>query len=305
MKLSIVIPNYNGAALLKANLSSVHQALDTFQRDTGESGEIIVSDDASSDESKDIISKMTFPVRFIEHLQNTGFSGNVNRGVKEAKGELIVLLNTDVQPKKDFLLPLTAHFAAEKVFAVGCMDESIEQGKTKLRGRGIGKWEKGFLHHRAGNLGGRYTLWASGGSSAFRKNLWERFGGMDELFNPFYWEDIDLSYRAWKAGYEVLFEKKSVVRHEHEAGTIRTNFTSRHVKNTAYRNQFLFVWKNASGWLLIKHICWLPYHLIHAILRGDTSFLLGLIAAIQRLPRLKRSMKHVRSDSEIIKMSST
>ena len=47
-------------------------------------------------------------------------------------------------PEKDFLKPLMEHFNDESVFAVGCMDKSIENGKTVLRGRGIGKWKKGF-----------------------------------------------------------------------------------------------------------------------------------------------------------------
>ncbi|PJE58197.1 MAG: glycosyltransferase family 2 protein, partial [Candidatus Portnoybacteria bacterium CG10_big_fil_rev_8_21_14_0_10_36_7] len=45
--------------------------------------------------------------------------------------------------------------------------------------------------------------------------------GFDELYSPFYWEDIDLSYRAWKTGYTVLFDPQVLVEHHHET-TIRT-----------------------------------------------------------------------------------
>ena len=109
---------------------------------------------------------------------------------------LYILFNTDVYPDKDFLTPLLSHFKDEKVFAVGCMDKSIEGKDVVLRGRGIGVWKRGFLVHEKGEIEKSDTLWVSGGSGAFRKSIWDKLGGLNELYNPFYWEDIDLSYRA-------------------------------------------------------------------------------------------------------------
>ena len=77
--------------------------------------------------------------------KNLGFSPTVNKGVKAASGEIIILLNTDIYPEKGFLKPLLAHFKDEKVFAVGCLDKSIEGEKTVLRGRGLGTVEKRIL----------------------------------------------------------------------------------------------------------------------------------------------------------------
>ena len=79
---------------------------------------------------------------------------------------------------------------------------------------------------------------------------------MDPLFNPFYWEDIDLSYRAVKAGYALKFEKKSIVHHYHEKGKILTFFSGSLIQELL-RNQFVFIWKNMSDIDIIRsHFFW-------------------------------------------------
>jgi len=104
------------------------------------------------------------------------------------------------------------------------MDESIEHGKVVLRGRGIGKWQRGFLTHSLGDLNKTDTLWVSCGSGAFRASIYRKIGGLNNIYNPFYWEDIDLSYKAQKAGFKVIFEPKSKVIHEHSKGAIASNY---------------------------------------------------------------------------------
>lgn len=302
MKLSIIIPNYNGEELLRNNLPKVLSAVKEYKDDI----EIILADDASTDSSVQVIKEFNSSIKkghivgkLVENTdaRQRGFSKNVNRGVKVATGEILLLLNSDVVPYKGFLDPLLKHFANEKVFAVGCMDESIEDGKTVLRGRGIGKWERGFLLHSAGSLDKTNTLWVSGGSGAFRKSLWHKLGGLNELYNPFYWEDIDVCYRAQKAGYTVLFEKESVVVHEHSKGAIKTQYKSFHIQKTVYRNQFTFVWSNITdASLLVSHVAWLPYHVLNALRSGDKALLVGFWEALLRLPQIlqyKKKMKRV------------
>lgn len=297
MDISIIIPNYNGEKLLKKNLPSVFAAVSFYEEKTKHTAEIIVVDDASTDASTTVISSIRQAqdknFKFIQNERNLGFSSTVNKGVEQAKGDIVILLNSDVSPTRDFLMPLMPHFEDKKVFAVGSMDKSIEAGKEVLRGRGIGKWERGFLVHAAGILERKNSLWASGGSSAFKKDIWEVLGGLDELFNPFYWEDIDLSYRALKSGYSVLFEKKSIVVHEHEEGAIKTKFTKRQVQEIAYRNQFLFVWKNADRKHIYAHIIWLPYHFGKALLRADGTFFIAFFHAFSMLSEVLKKRKTV------------
>lgn len=296
MNISIVIPNYNGAKIMKKNLPIVYEAVKDYKKGKVE---IIITDDPSNDDSKAVIEEFAgkyadanieIKTLFNQDKNKAGFSKNVNRGVKSAKGDILILLNTDVAPHKDFLECLLRHFSDSRVFATACMDESIEESAKVLRGRGIGRWTRGFLQHAKGNNDKDTTLWASGGSSAFRREYWDRLGGLDELYNPFYWEDIDLSYRAWKSGYKVVFENRSRVVHEHEGGSIKSNIKSSKVIATAYRNQFIFVWLDITDLnLLFSHLIWFPYHIITAIIRRDLLFVKGFFQAFIRLPGILRS----------------
>lgn len=304
MNISVVIPNYNGEELLSKNLPLLFQELSNYTKGRIE---VIVVDDGSEDNSVNVIKK--FPkVKLLINPKNVGFSQTVDKGVKEASGELILLLNTDVSPQKDFLDPLLTHFNDPKVFAVGCMDKSVEKnGEIVLRGRGMGSWKRGFLVHSRGEVDLNDTLWVSGGSGMFRKSIWEKLGGLNTLYNPFYWEDIDLSYRAQKSGYKVIFENKSVVLHEHEKGVIKKKFSPFRVKSIVYRNQFIFVWTNLTDFsLIIKHFLWLPYYFIKTILSLDFAFSIGFLNALFRFTKILKTRYNnkrlfILSDLEVTK----
>lgn len=298
MSISVIIPNYNGQDLLKKNLPKVLATLGDM--------ELIVVDDASVDSSLKLLDSFKDKIKIIKNEKNLGFSSTVNRGVKEAKGEIIILLNTDVVPEKGFLIPLLSHFKDESIFAVGCMDKSVENGKIILRGRGIGSWKRGFLVHSRGEVDKKDTLWVAGGSGAFRKSTWEKLGGFNEMYSPFYWEDIDLSYRALKCGYKIMFEPKSIVVHEHEEGAIKSTYSNSKIKTVAYRNQFIFVWKNVSDLdLILSHFFWLPYHFIKAFVGGDISFFKGFFSAFVLLSeiikyRLEDQEQFKRKDEQVV-----
>lgn len=307
MNISIIIPNYNGENLLKKNLPKIVSELKEYKEFKSE---IIVVDDASIDSSVLYLEKFIKEnpnCKFFVNSKNLGFSSTINKGVKESNGEIVILLNSDVCPEQGFLNPLLKHFNDEKVFAVGCLDKSLEGEKVILRGRGLGEWKKGFLVHRRGEVNKNNTLWVSGGSGAFRKSIWEELGGFNKLYNPFYWEDIDLSYRALKSGYKVLFEPKSVVVHEHEKGAIKSKYTPNQVKVISYRNQFLFSWENATDYYLkFEHFLFLPYHILKALIRMDLAFFKGFFSALILLPKVIESSftyqkSFVLKDSEVIK----
>lgn len=281
---SIVIPNWNGSHLLEKNLPFVLTAAPDAQ--------IIVADDASSDNSLSLLREKFPSVTVVSSKKQQGFAGNVNAGVARASGEIIVLLNTDVRPEKDFLKFLTARFSDPHVAAVGCLEKSHEAGGVILRGRGIASWKKGYFIHKKGEVDKEDTAWVSGGSAAYRRSIWNELGGMDTLYNPFYWEDIDLSYQMLKAGHRIVFENKSVVGHFHEEGKIKTAYTSWDVKKIAYRNQFIFMWKNISDirlWLL--HCFWTPIRLLQAATKGDWLMLNGYLMAAVKLPQVIQSRR--------------
>ena len=311
MNISIIIPNYNGADLLKKNIPKVFLAIDDFN--SGEV-EMIVVDDGSTDESLEVLAELAKSYKnltFIRNEKNYGFSTTVNSGAKKATGDIFVLLNTDVTPEHGFLNKVVTHFGDDKVFAVGFMDKSIEGEKTVLRGRGIIRWYHGFVLHEWGSIDKTNTLWASGGSSAFRRTHWNTFNGLNELYNPFYWEDIDLSYRAIKAGYDIHFDKAIITTHDHEKGAIRKNNSQSNIETYAYRNQFLFFWLNISDLSLwIEHIAWMPINCINAIRDKNGVFFEGLLQALTRIPqiifyRIRHSKKNKKSDKEILQIFHT
>lgn len=312
MKVSVIIPNYNGEELLKEKLDKVLTVLSYASKEVRIQIELIIIDDASTDNSIEFIESFiaktgnTIPIYLLKNEKNLGFSPTINKAVKKANGEVVYLMNSDVCPDKDFLQYIIPHFSDPKIFAVGSMDRSIENGKTILRGRGIGKWERGFLAHRRGEVDRHDTLWVNGGSGAFRKSVWEVLGGFNELYKPYYWEDIDLSYRAKKSGYKIYFERESTVVHKHEEGAIKKTQRKSLVKTVAYRNQILFVWMNVTdGRFLLSHIVWMPYHILNALRHGEYSFIKGLLWAFFLFSksiqsRLINTGLFIKSDKEVI-----
>lgn len=298
--LAIAIPNYNGKKLLEKNLPFVIRAAKK------ENASVYFFDDASGDGSADFI-KSKYPHIILQPSSiRHGYVQAVNLLIKTVEEDVVILLNTDVRPEENFIRPLLHHFSDPCVFAVGCLDESVEHGCIIKRGRGIGGFYRGQFLHRKGEPNRDDTLWVSGGSAAFRRATWLVLGGYDEVFSPFYYEDIDLSYRAQKAGYKILFEPKSVVIHEHEEGTIKKFYTPFFVKTISYRNQLLFYWKNVTTQtLLVSHIFYLPYYFLMALLRFDGAYFLGFIFALARITqilkyRIQQKLPTLKTDYEIM-----
>lgn len=295
MKIDVIIPNYNGAELIKNNLPQVIKSLEK----TDAQIKIFIVDDFSEEEDylklKQLLEskKWEYEISLSRNSSNLGFSSTVNSVALSSSSDFILLLNTDVSPTPNFLLPLIEDMKKNSnLFGVGCMDESIENGKKVYRGRGIGFWKRGFFVHKKGSIEGTDTQWISGGSSFIRTDYFKTLGGFDELYNPFYWEDIDLSYRALKRGYGLMFDKNSIVIHKHSQGAIKKSFSEGTIKTIAYRNQFIFVWKNITDSnLLFSHLLMVPIYLTRSLLKGDVMFIIGFLMALVRIPKIVKKRK--------------
>lgn len=242
---SIVVPNLNGEKLLEKNLPSFMKAKDNKKNNIKE---IIIVDDGSWDNSVNFLKKNYPGIRLIKHKINRGFSAAVNTGVRASKGDLILLINTDVLPEADFLEPVFKHFSDNKVFSVSLHEKNY--------GWAIGNFSEGYIGLGMGTetKEPHISFYVSGGSGIFRRKIWMELGGMDEkLLSPFYWEDIDICYRAWKRGYMNMWEPDGKVVHNHES-TI-SKFPKSYVQRIRERNQLLVIWKNIHSRSLIrKHI---------------------------------------------------
>ena len=281
-KISVIIPNFNGKELLAKNLPDVIKNCPNCQ--------IIVVDDGSDDESVEFLKKNFREIEVIESKKNEGFAKTVNLGAQKARGDYLLLLNTDVSTKPGFLQKALDHFEknkTNKIFAVGLCDISHEKGKTVKRGKGSAEFIKGFIIHSAAPIKSGETFWVSGGSGLFDRCKFLELGGFDPAFAPFYWEDIDLSYRAQKSGLVCIFEPQSQVDHYHMQGSIRKNKSDFFIKTVSYKNQFLFVWKNIEDYFLILlHLLWQPYHFAKALLNLDLPFFVGFLWATVKIPSL-------------------
>jgi len=275
------------------------------QEDLAKIIEIMVVDDGSIDGTQGWLERTYPEIRVIRHSYPMRFGKSCNDGVAAAAGEIVMLLNNDVEPKADFLTSLIPHFTDEKVFAVGCKEVNFENGKKIFGGRGEMDFRRGLtVHWRPKDQDSPKTMWVSGGSAAFRRDIWLKLGGFDNLFYPAYEEDRDLCWQALKAGYRLQFEPRAVVIHNHEA-TNKPVFGRRLIEIMSLKNQLLFVWKNISQpKLLLEHIFWLPYHLVVTCFKTGGAFLPAFIWALWQLPEAmisrRRASKNWRVSDEKI-----
>jgi len=299
---SIVIPTYNGRDLLERHLPSVLAAAATV------GGEVVVVDDGSRDGTVEYL-RARFPtVTVVAAPENRGFSATMNRGVGAASGEIVVCVNNDVEVPPDFLLPLLRHFDDHDCFAVASRMEVVSDGRDESLIRG--SFRLGFLQtYRtdappAGLVGPVPVLYAVGAAVAYSREKFQALGGFDLLFSPFNGEDLDISYRAWKRGWRVLWEPASVVRHDHRA-TIGRFYSAEFIRQTQVRARLIFAWKNVTDpWLLGAHVLCLGPRTLARVARGERYFWRALRSCLGDLPAIRaarrRQRVHARrSDREV------
>ncbi len=288
MKISVVIPVWNGREHLEKNLPNLIKAK---KNKSNKIDEIILVDDGSSDDSATFIKKnYKDDVILITNNQNKGFSYTVNEGVRKSKGDLVCVLNQDVNPCPDFLKGITKHFANNLVFAVSLNEQEY--------GPSAGKFENGFIIHEPQKKSKERveSFWASGGSAVFRKSTWQKLKGFDdEVYKPFYWEDVDLSYRALKRGYKILWDPKAKVTHVHESSINEKNFRKAKLSLTKERNHLLFNWKNiTSANIMRKHLKGLANRLIR-----HPGYIKVVLLALPKLPVIWKRRRIEKRESKL------
>ena len=312
MPVSIIIPNYNGEQILADNLVSVVQAAESYP---GKS-EVIVVDDASQDNSVQMIT-MNFPeIKIVEHDINKGFAEAAHSGIASSNNTIIVLLNSDVRPDRNFLAPLIRWFSRDDTFSVSPL--ILDQyGKPVRVSWNLEKIVRGEIRKRNWDLedARRWvrkgwvlkSLYASGGSVAFRKQMFLKLHGFHPIYKPFYYEDLDLGTRAWKRGWQTIFEPESIVVHDHY-GTIKRFFSATRIKIIKRRNRFYYLWLHLStSKLILCHFPWILFRLLLRLLRFDIVYVIALYKALSNLKTVIKSRSklemenHNKSLEKIIK----
>lgn len=312
---SIVIPSFNGVELHKAYLPSVLAALKHYPQ----GGELIVVDDGSSDRTSEWLTDLGPSVRCLKHERNRGYAIAATTGISAARHEIVILLNSDVEVRQGFIEPLVDALQPDDVFAVQALclqedgrtvDENVKVPYFRMeklrfayfRGMPLEKLQEAVPYPLP-------TLFACGGFMAVKVDLFRRLGGFDPLFEPFYYEDLDLSYRAWKRGWRVLFDPRSVVVHHRTKSSILAHFSDDNIQTVMKRNRLLFTWKNivSSRVFWGRHVLPLLLRTMWKLLVLDVRFHRALIGACGRSRlvlegRRLEKKEAVRGDREIFRI---
>ena len=246
MKLSVVIVSYNVRPFLTACLDSVRCALEGIE------GEVFVVDNHSNDDSVEVVARDYSWVHLIINKENLGFSKANNMAIREAKGEYILLLNPDTVVAEDTLRGV-----------VGFMDEHPETGGAGVRmhnGDGtlapesrraiptpfvaarkmLGFTKRYYMSYLPWDEAARIEV-VSGAFMMLRRKAIDQVGLLDEDFFM-YGEDIDLSYRLLKDGWQNWYLPFDIVHYKGQS-TEKSDFRYVHV---FYQAMLIFFRKHYS-----------------------------------------------------------
>jgi GT2 family glycosyltransferase len=225
------MPTAGGAARLARHLPSVAAAL----AETGEAWEIVVVDDGCGG-----LGPLPVPARVLALAENAGYGPAVNAGAQAARGDYLLVLNDDVDLDPGSVRTLLARFPNPELLAVvpailsplaACGDEG---GKRP-------RWRAGEIEIEEAPPAGapQPTLYPVGCCFLCRRDDFLALGGFDATYAPFFWEDVDLGYRAWLRGLSSLHDPGASCRHEGSA-TLRERHGSDERERVSFRNRVLF-----------------------------------------------------------------
>ncbi len=242
MRISIIIPNYNGIGILANCLNSLRDH-------DRKPDQIVVVDNGSSDGSPDVV-KRDFPfVDLVSLTTNKGFTGANNAGIRAADGELLVLLNNDCIVEEGWLSNLEKRMEDNSVAAVTSSMRNISDLRIMDSAGGEIDW-MGFSRDIGKGLPAAdfdhpmELPFPCGGAVMIRRSalpdqlvlFW------NELF--IYQEDLDLGFELLRTGWKVVYEPSAVVRHMHSATTGRGSFFKEYL---CIRNRLLVLRKHFDG----------------------------------------------------------
>ena len=268
MKIAVVILNWNGAKLLEQFLPSIV----AFSNEAN----VYVADNASTDNSIQVIKEQFPTVKIIQNDGNYGFAKGYNIALKNVEEEFYALVNSDIEVTQNWLASIVSLFEKEK--EIGIIQPKILDFKNKelfeyagAAGGFIDKYGYPFCRGRIFETlekdNQQYDneteiFWASGACFFVRKEVFRKLNGFDEDFFA-HQEEIDLCWRAFNLNYKIKYTYKSTVYHVGGAtlkeGNPRKTFLN-------FRNSLLMLTKNLPKNKLISVL------LIRMILDGIAGF---------------------------------
>jgi GT2 family glycosyltransferase/glycosyltransferase involved in cell wall biosynthesis len=222
--ISVVIPSRNGKDLLARLLPDVVRQIG------GEGGEIIVVDNGSDDGTAEFLCAF-YPSVVLESNPNPlSFARAVNVGIRKSRYSHICLLNNDMVIEDDFFASMATAFSdVPELFCATAQIFLPEGERREETGLAVMPFPaerkpEDFPVRCNVPLPGEdrsYVLYGSGGCSVFDAGKLRALGGMDEVYDPAYVEDLDLGFRGWQQGWPSVFVAGARVTHMHRTTTSR------------------------------------------------------------------------------------
>ena len=246
MKLAVVILNYNGASMLSRFLPSV------LKYSPG--AEIVVADNASTDDSVAVVADGFPVVRLIRLDRNYGFADGYNMALEQVEAEYFLLLNSDVEVTEGWLAPMLS-FMENNPKAVACQPKILAyNNKTQFEYAGAAggfidrygyPYCRGRLFDTVEEDNGQYNdvcrvFWATGAAMMVRSDAFRKAGGFDGRFFA-HMEEIDLCWRMLARGGEIYVVPQSMVYHVGGATLKKSNPRKTFLN---FRNNLLMLYKN-------------------------------------------------------------
>jgi len=306
---SIVVPSLDDIELFRIHMPRLLAELDR----RGQDDEVLVVDDTGRDALSGPLGKEFPQVRVVTREENGGFAVALRDGIEAARHQLVFSMNPDVRIRAGFLDPLIAALDDPEVAVVvpqvlldgdegkieSLTEMELKDGLIEIHQPGLDEDAKPRTAHEVP------VAFAVGGTSLFRREEFLERGGFDPLFAPFYWEDVDWCWYAWRAGRRVAYVPTSIVEHHHR-GTIGRLVPKELVRAAQEKNRLLFHWKYLdSPQLLERHTAALYRLIVDAWLeeRRDALIWLNLalaqldevLAARSGLAAAKRSFEEIRA----------
>jgi GT2 family glycosyltransferase len=217
---SAIVVNYRRPDILGACLSSLREALAR----TGVETELVVVDNASGDESLDVVARVAPEATVLEMPSNLGFPTAVSEGIRRSTGEWALLINNDVIVEPDAVRHLLDAVRTAPDIGSAAAQMRFAGGRAGvINSAGIGVDRLGIAYDRllgqpveASETEPVEVFGACCGAALLRRTMLDQIGGFDESFF-FALDDADLAWRAQMLGWRCLYVPAAVVHHHHGA----------------------------------------------------------------------------------------
>ena len=313
MKTAVVILNWNGRHLLEQFLPKVIAC--------SPNAEVVVADNASSDDSVDLVRRLFPSVTIVQNASNNGYAGGYNDALAQVDADYYVLLNSDIEVTPNWIEPVIRHFESDPL--VAAIQPKIRAFKQRdhfeYAGAAGGYLDRMGFPFCRGRIfeecevdTGQYddvreVFWASGACMFVRASVFHECEGFDEMFFA-HMEEIDLCWRMKNRGYKVMVEPASIVFHIGGGTLSKSNWKKTYLN---FRNNLELIYKNIEdkylfrslfmrmvldGVAAFKFLFTNGFSHFYAIVRAHMHFYRTLPIIRQKRRRLKETEKNRNSN---------